>query len=623
LNSDDDKPRGTASGFDALLGDIARAEPRTPAEAELLIGEVVDGKYHVDALLGRGGMGAVYRATHVGTGRAVAFKVLVPELTANDGAVERFKREARAAGQMRHPNVVDVTDFGFAERGDERLAYLVMELLRGKTLRAVLDAEGRLPVDVAIRVLDQVCSAVAEAHALGILHRDLKPENIHLEVAAGGYHVKVLDFGIAKLLHGAADVPPAPGSASARSPDHVSGLAATLAAPTTGSGDAAITRAGAAVGTPLYMSPEQWRGETVDARTDVYSLGVVAYEMLAGGPPFTGKDRWIALEHAESAPPALAERAPAVPRRIASVVEAALAKDPAARPPSAAAFAAALHAGTETTGRLLRRSIALAVDHYALLARRSAVATIPPMALAAIGVGSALLGRAGVVSASVDLVVGDVTFVAALLSVLLLYMPVGGLLVPLVADLMASGASTRSPPPRAEVWRTLWASLPSGLVLMVIGMVASAVLAAPIAVLAHLHGLSKQAALLCLPFTTAASSAASAPFTVYAAVVVIERASGLAPMRRSATLLRSMWRAAFGVQLFYAVLGQALPQLGVLVLRAAATSLLPVEAERTSFLLLWVTSAALMPFILVPFALLYLRAREAEGKAVAVPARGR
>src|SRR5918997_5019765 len=167
---------------------------------ERYIGEVLDGKYRVEKLLGQGGMGAVYLAVHLGTERPVALKVIAPEFMRNDEFIERFKREARAAGRLRHPNVVDVTDFGFAETGRERVAYLVMEYLDGCTLADVLAEEKRLPLDWVVEILEQVSSAVDDAHRQGIVHRDLKPDNIWLEpTRLGGYRVKVLDFGIAKL----------------------------------------------------------------------------------------------------------------------------------------------------------------------------------------------------------------------------------------------------------------------------------------------------------------------------------------------------------------------------------------------------------------------------------------
>src|SRR5467141_763689 len=164
------------------------------------VGQTLDEKYRLERLIGQGGMGAVYLATHLGTERYVALKLITPRFIRNQEFVERFKREARAAGRLRHPNVVDVTDFGFARAGAERVAYLVMEYLDGCTLSDVLAEEDRLPLYWAVDILEQVCSAVHEAHQQGIVHRDLKPDNIWLEPnGLGGYRIKVLDFGIAKL----------------------------------------------------------------------------------------------------------------------------------------------------------------------------------------------------------------------------------------------------------------------------------------------------------------------------------------------------------------------------------------------------------------------------------------
>src|SRR4026209_1462855 len=167
---------------------------------EHYVGHVLDEKYRLERLLGQGGMGAVYLATHLGTGRYVALKLITPQFMANEEFVERFKREARAAGRLRHPNVVDVTDFGFATVDHGRVAYLVMEYLDGCTLGDVLAEEKTLPLDWTVDILEQVCSAVHEAHHQGIVHRDLKPDNIWLEPnRLGSYRVKVLDCGIAKL----------------------------------------------------------------------------------------------------------------------------------------------------------------------------------------------------------------------------------------------------------------------------------------------------------------------------------------------------------------------------------------------------------------------------------------
>ena len=167
---------------------------------EHYVGEVLDEKYRLERLLGQGGMGAVYLATHLGTERYVALKLISPRFMRNEEFVERFKREARAAGRLRHPNVVDVTDFGFARVKEGQVAYLIMEYLDGCTLGDVLAEEKSLPLEWVADILEQVCSAVHEAHQQGIIHRDLKPDNIWLEPnRLGGYRVKVLDFGIAKL----------------------------------------------------------------------------------------------------------------------------------------------------------------------------------------------------------------------------------------------------------------------------------------------------------------------------------------------------------------------------------------------------------------------------------------
>src|SRR5687768_11628112 len=165
-----------------------------------LVGQTLDSKYQIERELGRGGMGTVYLATHLGTERPVAVKVIAPQFMERVEFVERFRREARAAGRLRHPNVVNVTDFGFAETTDGRAAYLVMEYLDGCTLGEILEEENNLPVGWTLDILEQVCSAVQAAHEQGIIHRDLKPDNIWLEPnQRGGYTVKVLDFGIAKL----------------------------------------------------------------------------------------------------------------------------------------------------------------------------------------------------------------------------------------------------------------------------------------------------------------------------------------------------------------------------------------------------------------------------------------
>jgi serine/threonine protein kinase len=408
---------------------------------EEYVGELLDEKYRLEHLLGKGGMGAVYLATHLGTERYVALKLISPQFMRNNEFVERFKREARAAGRLRHPNVVDVTDFGFARVKAGQVAYLVMEYLDGCTLGDVLAEEKRLPLEWVADILDQVCSAVHEAHQQGIIHRDLKPDNIWLEPnRLGSYQVKVLDFGIAKLGEAGAPTPDddpaatiiddfaAPPSTTnletdtlLRSPDDEAhtqkfkikgeGVGTVLQDPLTnpllnrtdhladddgtlifdethGAGrhtahiatseqGAALTRVGAIMGTPLYMSPEQCGGGHVDTRSDIYSLGVIAYQMLAGEPPFAGNTSVVMRAHREEKPRELRERSNKIPKRAAGVVMSALSKNPAERPQTAFAFASALRGQTEGVGALYRRAFSLYSEYFPKFVKLSLLAHIP------------------------------------------------------------------------------------------------------------------------------------------------------------------------------------------------------------------------------------------------------
>jgi serine/threonine protein kinase len=533
-----------------------------------LIGQVLDGKYQLDKQLGQGGMGTVYRATHLGTKRPVALKVIAPQFMANTEFVERFRREAEATGRLRHPNVVNVTDFGFAQVGRDPLAYLVMEYLDGGSLGDMLKERGRLPLPLVTDILEQICLAVGNAHKLGVIHRDLKPDNIWLQPdGRGGYIAKVLDFGLAKLrdpneLHlsdgagtnaldattrvtnqstqtmqaGAQTTAPFTGRTNLRAdppgavtavatdeqsappaqPDMTSPAsegatliqsesvtptpenegatliqsetaaataineAATLvqtkaasetqineaaalvqavpdeaatriqpasvtnlsedaatriqpatvgaaadddgatriqpvaassdefdslsesagqrhsrssvassqsssnarsqsssgarSASSTGSSSVSLssdtsavdlTRVGAIMGTPLYMSPEQCRSEPLDARSDIYSLGVIVYLSLAGEAPFKGDMTELMRKHSEDAPPPLREKRPDMPAAVADLVMVSLAKNPAYRPPSAEAFASAFRATAEGETQILRA----AKSHYYMAQR--------------------------------------------------------------------------------------------------------------------------------------------------------------------------------------------------------------------------------------------------------------
>jgi serine/threonine protein kinase len=407
-----------------------------------LVGQTLDSKYKIERELGRGGMGTVYLATHLGTERPVALKVIAPQFMERPEFVERFRREARAAGRLRHPNVVNVTDFGFAETSDGRAAYLAMEYLDGCTLGEILEEENNLPVGWTLDILEQVCSAVQEAHEQGIIHRDLKPDNIWLEPnQRGGYTVKVLDFGIAKLEehrpHDSSEmidisVAPNPtvfmsGRATmadhrndttihdsvsptlilqsatlAQSPD--SGEARTAIMPitshvgdpdtmgtqlspesgevygrTSASTTTDLTRVGAVIGTPLYMSPEQCRGERLDTRSDIYSLGVIAYQMLSGRTPFEGDFTYVMEAHkAFPVPPLNAKK---VRKKLKRVIGTALAKSPDDRPQSAEAFATALRSRSEGIFGLLRRAGMIYTEHMPKFLMLSTFFHLPMIAL--------------------------------------------------------------------------------------------------------------------------------------------------------------------------------------------------------------------------------------------------
>jgi serine/threonine protein kinase len=478
---------------------------------EKLVGQTLDGKYHIERELGRGGMGTVYLAIHLGTERAVAVKVISPQFMRRTEFVERFRREARAAGRLRHPNVVDVTDFGFAETEIGAVAYLVMEYLDGCTLGEILDEEKQLPLAWSIDIIEQVCSAVHEAHGQGIIHRDLKPDNIWLEPnLRGGYTVKVLDFGIAKLeesfdehenhslalaaessapsnltaslqkrrtahafnqnsqslseadkfaqtistensenetlandfennptfigdqrtltktigsenstilqdaiaaendslvaltenltlisdedAENGTQILPASENQTQINPSlsddngatrilteqpeisrtnkliesskvSASGkkTSAKFALSNADSSGSSITRVGAVLGTPLYMSPEQCRGQKLNSRADIYSLGIIAYQMLAGNTPFSGTYTEVMKAHCDDPPPLLKARK--IPRLVRETIFSAMEKDPEMRPPTALTFASQLRAHSEGVVALLRKAFVMWGEH--------------------------------------------------------------------------------------------------------------------------------------------------------------------------------------------------------------------------------------------------------------------
>ena len=271
-------------------------------------GALIDGKYRVEQVLGEGGMGIVFQATHVRLGQRVAIKMLHPAMLSKPEIVERFEREARAAAQLRSTNAVRVVDVDVTP---DHLPYMVMEFLDGHDLAAELERRGRFSVADAVDCVLQACTAMSEAHALGIVHRDLKPSNLFLAREGEATVVKVLDFGISKMAATELDV-------------HVTSTLATM-------------------GTPLYMSPEQIRStKSVDARADVWSLGVILFELLSGRPPFTGSAMAVSAAIVADPPPSLRELQPGVPESLEHVVVKALAKTPDARWPDVQSLAVAL-----------------------------------------------------------------------------------------------------------------------------------------------------------------------------------------------------------------------------------------------------------------------------------------
>jgi eukaryotic-like serine/threonine-protein kinase len=287
-----------------------------------LIGRVFDGKYRLEEPLGGGGMGTVYRATHLLIERPVAIKVLSQRFVGDQTAQERFRREARAAGRMHHPNAVTVNDFGTTEDG---WLYIVMELLEGRTLRDLLARDAPLDPARAVSFMLQACAAVGAAHDANLIHRDLKPANIFIEQRPDLPAIaKVLDFGVAKF---AVD-------------EHEDDDYQTL------------TQVGAIIGTPRYMSPEQCAGNApLTPASDVYSLGIILYEMLTGVVPFSADTPLaLAMKQVTEAPVPPRKIVPAIPRELETVVLHALAKQAADRPPDANEFRRELHTTAENLG---------------------------------------------------------------------------------------------------------------------------------------------------------------------------------------------------------------------------------------------------------------------------------
>ncbi|MBW8867515.1 MAG: serine/threonine protein kinase [Acidobacteria bacterium] len=275
----------------------------TPSHA----GQVLDGKYRLDALLAEGGMGAVYRATHVMLGKTVAIKLIRSAIVASPEIVRRFQREARAATALNHPNIVSVYDLGQTPDGT---LYIAMEYVDGPSLKALIQSGRPIPVARTIAILRQVASALATAHRHNIVHRDLKPQNIMLAAGHDGSEVaKLVDFGIAKTFDESTQ----------------------------------LTNTGSALGTPYYMSPEQIDGRNVDARADIYALGIILYEMLVGEVPFADQSTpAVLVKQLRERPVRPSLKNAAVPPALEAIALRCLEKDPEQRYQTADEFAAAL-----------------------------------------------------------------------------------------------------------------------------------------------------------------------------------------------------------------------------------------------------------------------------------------
>jgi serine/threonine-protein kinase len=307
--------------------DILHCPDDGAATASSIQGEpILDGRYQLEKRLGQGGMGVVYKARHIFLKTAHAIKIILPDLVGNDpNLVTRFRQEALAAAAIRHQNIIAVTDFGVV-RGT--MPFLVMEFVQGRSLQDIMAEEGAMSPLRAFELMQPICSGIAAAHRQGIVHRDLKPLNVMIcDEMPTAEAVKILDFGLAKIKSGEL-------------------LGSFIAAQTTG-----------LMGSPFYMAPEQWSDEPPDARADVYSLGVMLFQMLCGEVPFKGSSiPSIMKKHLTTDVPSLASKGVEVPPQIESVVRHALEKEADHRTASADEFSRELGAAMSSASAELKRT---------------------------------------------------------------------------------------------------------------------------------------------------------------------------------------------------------------------------------------------------------------------------
>lgn len=348
--------------------DVLHCPEDGSATATSISGEpILDGRYQLEKRLGQGGMGVVYKARHIFLKTSHAIKIILPDLVGNDpNLVTRFRQEALAAAAIRHQNIIAVTDFGVVKG---TMPFLVMEFVQGKSLQDVMSEDGAMAPMRAFELMQPICAGIAAAHRQGIVHRDLKPLNVMIQdglpVAEA---VKILDFGLAKIKSGEL-------------------LGSFIAAQTTG-----------LMGSPFYMAPEQWSDEPPDARADIYSLGVMLFQMLCGEVPFKGSSiPSIMKKHLTADVPTLASKGATVPPQIEAVVRHALEKEPKDRTASAEDFSEELKVAMAQASAQLKRTAdsAPSFDSAKTLVAPAAPDTVPPT-----GSTTAFDPLAGTISAS-------------------------------------------------------------------------------------------------------------------------------------------------------------------------------------------------------------------------------
>ncbi len=628
---------------------------------EELKGQILDEKYLIERKLGQGGMGAVYLAMHLGTCRSVALKVISPQYMAYPEFVERFKREAEAAGRLRHPNIVDVTDFGFAQIREQKLAYMVMEYLDGCSLGEVLGDGKQLPVKWVVEIIEQVCLAIDEAHRRGIIHRDLKPDNIWLEPdRRGGYNVKVLDFGLAKVVDTAVC------GVAAEASRRQSGQNVSMSSAVEGVEDivtmiqpanslplelqdetetnvhnpsnsfsarhsSKLTQMGAIIGTPLYMSPEQCAGGILDSRSDIYSLGVIVYHMLAGRTPFSGKVDELIGKHINERPEDLRKWRPDLPESAAKLVMSALAKDPADRPQTAMSFAAALRSRTENTRSILRQSISMCNDHMSNFLKISLIAWSPAVVLGTllslIGLLTNLHKLPKLSGGIAMLVLTLLYFVAIIFSTAVN----GGVFIPILAQLILTPLSPiKVKVPFSTLRKRIRPFLVTNLLFLVAMGLGFIVLAAATGIAIGLVSFSYKTLFATLPVLIAGIYIlfkCYVDWTLLIPVVMLEGISGFQAFKRSKELVNRLRIRTRHIALLHISLGIFFTMAQTLVVAVFEYYVwqLNLEVELKSlksygeFLgsIMSMSSIVLVsPFLWCSYGLVYLKARQAGGETL-------